>query len=431
MFKQLKENAVLHADDTGEEYRVLEHIASGGQGAVYRVDAGGNEKAVKWYTKRRGLDAVRDGIVRLINHSHLAPPNFLWPLQLVESKENGGFGYVMELLDSRFRSVPSLVKIDHQDVKAGFPTRILAAYNAASSFKDLHAQGLCYRDVSLNNFQIDPVNGDVQIFDVDNVGWDNTPSTMMGTPMFYAPEIYLDRKPTSSYTDLYSLAVCLFYLLFGDHPFHGQLFHQSDLLEPQEIQTFYATGPFVYAPQDERNRPTENSVIRNRARVVPGFVKKLFVDSFTKGLADPHARVREGQWRDAFAKLYDSIFQCSRCKSLNLFDATSSKHVCWSCRHQAHPRAYLLFDSNHAVCLRGNLELYPHHVDSKKQHDFSQVVGKSEPKRKDALRNVSDLPWQAMSADGSSTYVAPGQMLQLKQGLEIRFQGKHAQVKTL
>lgn len=59
----------------------------------------------------------------------------------------------------------------------------------------------------------DPDTGDVLICDNDNVsanGIDN--SSVYGTPRFMAPEIVMGQAKPSRNTDLYSLAVLLFYM---------------------------------------------------------------------------------------------------------------------------------------------------------------------------------------------------------------------------
>ena len=62
----------------------------------------------------------------------------------------------------------------------------------------------------------DPDTGDVLICDNDNVsanGIDN--SSVYGTPRFMAPEIVMGQAKPSRNTDLYSLAVLLFYMVCG------------------------------------------------------------------------------------------------------------------------------------------------------------------------------------------------------------------------
>ena len=91
----------------------------------------------------------------------------------------------------------------------------------ADKFLQLHAKGLCYRDISQNNVFFDPANGDILICDNDNVAVDGNVTGVLGTARFMAPEVALGKTLPTTQTDLYSLAVLLFYILFNHHPFDG------------------------------------------------------------------------------------------------------------------------------------------------------------------------------------------------------------------
>ena len=54
-----------------------------------------------------------------------------------------------------------------------------------------------------------------------SIGIDN--SAVYGTPRFMAPEIVLGKAKPSRNTDLYSLAVLLFYMFMMGHPLEGKL----------------------------------------------------------------------------------------------------------------------------------------------------------------------------------------------------------------
>jgi hypothetical protein len=70
---------------------------------------------------------------------------------------------------------------------------------------------------------------------------------------------------------------------------------------------------FVFDPNDSSNAPVpglHDAVITNWP-LHPAFVQKLFVQTFTGGLAEPRTRVRESVWRSALARLADSVSQCA------------------------------------------------------------------------------------------------------------------------
>ena len=60
------------------------------------------------------------------------------------------------------------------------------------------------------------------IVDCDNIGLDEGHIAVLGTPRFMAPEIVHGESMPCAATDLYSLAVMLFFLLMHGHPLDGR-----------------------------------------------------------------------------------------------------------------------------------------------------------------------------------------------------------------
>src|SRR5256885_1046760 len=83
---------------------------------------------------------------------------------------------------------------------------------------ELHARGLCYRDISFGNAFFDPETGEVLICDNDNVTVDaQAKGGVYGTPRFMSPEIVRGETAPNSQTDLFSLSVLLFYMFMMHH----------------------------------------------------------------------------------------------------------------------------------------------------------------------------------------------------------------------
>ncbi|MGH8934119.1 MAG: protein kinase domain-containing protein [Egibacteraceae bacterium] len=138
------------------------------------------------------------------------PPNdrFLWPLDLATAAGRPGFGYLMPLRGNRYRGI---VELMHRDVTPSFRATTITAFQLADGFWQLHASGLCYRDISFGNVFFDPERGDVLICDNDNVGIDGRSSaSVRGTNGFMAPEIVRGEVIPNASTDLYSLSVLMF-----------------------------------------------------------------------------------------------------------------------------------------------------------------------------------------------------------------------------
>ena len=135
-------------------YEVGAFLGGGGQGEVYRarlVDGQdtGMSVALKWFFPhylRRDPD-LRARLERAVD---TGPPSdrFLWPQELVHTADRPGFGYVMPLREDRFAGITDLVT---RRAEPTFRTLVTAAFELAHNYRQLHAKGFCYRDISFGN----------------------------------------------------------------------------------------------------------------------------------------------------------------------------------------------------------------------------------------------------------------------------------------
>jgi DNA-binding helix-hairpin-helix protein with protein kinase domain len=407
---------------------IEEFLGSGGQGEVFRVRVGGQPLALKWYHAEQATAAQREVLLVLIKKGPPSP-HFLWPLDLVV--QGNRFGYLMPLRDKRFRDANDLMR---RRVEPTFRVLATIGLNLAQGFLQLHARGFCYRDISFGNVFFDPKTGDVLICDNDNVNIDGqSPAGVLGTPRFMAPEVARGEAFPDSRTDLYSLAVLLFYLLTLHHPLEGKREAAIRCFDLPAMTKLYGTEPvFIFDPADESNRPVPGVHDNALAHwpLYPEFLRKLFIQSFTGGLRDrDHGRVRESEWRSALARLLDCIAYCPACAVEVFHDpavqaAPKPRPTCWSCRKPV-TLPPVLAVGRHLVMLNHNTKVYPHHLDDQRLYDFSEPwlevnVHPKDPTRW-GLRNLSRQAWQAVTPDGGVVGVEPGRSVGMQIGLRIHF----------
>lgn len=172
----------LKTRGSGHPFAVKRLLGEGTQGAVYEVDLGGRGLAFKHYHPAFSNDrqlAVLEGLIKR------GPPTsrFLWPMELAEA--DGRIGYLMALREPRFAGMADLM---HRRAEPSFRALVQAGFELAHSFLQLHAEGLCYRDINFENVFFDPASGEVAICDNDNCGIDGQPaSQVQGTLGFMAP----------------------------------------------------------------------------------------------------------------------------------------------------------------------------------------------------------------------------------------------------
>ncbi|CAG1022232.1 partial Serine/threonine-protein kinase PknD, partial [Patescibacteria group bacterium] len=212
----LQSQQIIRGDLTGQPYTIDTFLGAGTQGEVYRAHSSGQSVAIKWYfphyiqndaTLRKRLEnAIKKG-----NPDN----NFLWPLELVTLPNQAGFGYAMPLRPAHFKSIVDLMR---RRAEPSFHALISACLQLSESFLQLHAKGLCYRDINFNNVFFDPDTGDILICDNDNVDVNGATGAINGTPRFMAPELVRGDEAPNTESDLFSLSILLFYMLMLHHP---------------------------------------------------------------------------------------------------------------------------------------------------------------------------------------------------------------------
>ena len=175
-----------------------------------------------------------------------------------------------------------------------------------------------------------------------------TGSTVRGTPYFMAPEIVRGEAMPSTRTDLFSLAVLLFYAFLLSHPLEGARALAHQVWDVDAMTDAFGVRPtFVFDPADDGNRPVPGASVEQDNMlacwpVCPSFLRRLFVRAFTVGLAPDGDRVRESEWRKAMVRLHDSVVFCASCGRENLADVDDDGapvadvvavggQRCWSC----------------------------------------------------------------------------------------------------
>ena len=396
-------------------YEVGAFLGGGGQGEVYRAQlvdgqGAGLSVALKWFFPHY-LRQDPDLRARLERAVDTGPPSdrFLWPQELVQTANRPGFGYVMPLREDRFVGITDLVT---RRAEPTLRALVTAGFELAHSYLQLHAKGLCYRDISFGNLFFDPKSGEVRICDNDNVSVDGHGGAISGTIRFMAPEIVRGETGPSTQTDLFSLAVLLFYMLINHHPLEGEKEAQIRALDLPAMTRLYGDDPtFIFDPHDSSNRPCpghhDNAL--TLWPIYPRFIQDLFIHTFTDGLGDAHSRVRESQWRSDLIRLRDSIFYCQGCGAENFYDLAAVRAAkgrpanCWACAspHRLPPRMRINRD---VVMLNYNTLLYPHHLDTERSYNFDAPVAEvtQHPQNPQVwgLRNRSAQKWVSQDADG-------------------------------
>ena len=413
---------------SGTDIQLMTQLGEGGQGEVWKGNYNGCDVAVKLYFPNMNTTSQLSAIQRLVAQGSPSE-EFLWPKDIVTEKNTGRFGYIMPIRPHDFYPISAFLA---RKVTPSFRTLLKTCENLARAFQALHAQGLCYRDISDGNVFFHPKNGDILICDNDNVDISgSTVGGILGTPRYMAPEIVRSEKMPDDTTDRYSLAVLLFLLLYGGHPLDGEKEANIRCLDLPALEKLYGTEPiYIWDPQNKNNRPVAgihtNPIIFQS--IYPKAIQELFLTSFTDGLRFPRYRIRESQWIKVFQQAQDLCYNCS-CSAENFYDANQTI-ICWRCKKPI-PKPLMLQVNNNIILLSAGVLISGRHMNNR---FVRESIGKVVPHPKDAnllgLQNLSEKNWTLQRPDGSIIDVPPRKSAPLIQGNRINFGLERATVQV-
>ena len=206
----------------GNRYRLVDRIAIGGMGEVWRA----HDEVI-----------LRDVAIKILKPEFMGDPGFLERFR-VEARhaarvdhvgiadvydygEGSGSAYlVMEIVsgDSLARIIEKRIRLTEIEV-------LSIVEQTAKALHAAHEDGLVHRDIKPGNLLITP-SGKVKITDfgiarvADQVALTAT-GQVMGTVQYLSPE-QATGKPATASTDIYSLGIVAYEALTGRRPFTGE-----------------------------------------------------------------------------------------------------------------------------------------------------------------------------------------------------------------
>lgn len=395
-----------------QNIKMGEKIAEGGQGEVYRARVDGKNYALKMYFQSAATPEQRSIILHLLSQGVPAAEvadNFVWPVALVEDEGSDRFGYLMDWVDpDRFAS---LAKIKSGEVvHPGYGIIAEICRKLAESYRAMHGEGYCYRDISEANFCMDLKTAEIRIFDNDNCMVDKVHvGNIEGTGGFMAPEVQRGEALPSTVTDQHSLAVLLFMLWHWHHPLHGIKESNLSCYDLPAQDFLYGYEPvFIFDPHDRSNElPDEEGyrVVPAHWNVLPTFVRRLFTRAFTKGLHEPAARVTDLEWIHAFSRLQDLRYICPNCRAENFYDPEDpAQQSCWnnSCHLQFPPKLVVKNNPENTLLAMPGQKLTTSLLGRKSSvRVIGEIEAYSGDKELCLLRNKTAEPWIASVGDDS------------------------------
>ena len=436
----LQKGQPVKAETLQNTLTVQYKLGEGGQGEVYRITDGQTAYALKWYNLEQSTEEQKNAIRYLVKQGAPIGPagqRFIWPIDIITLDNSPQFGYLMPLIDTqRFAELGEIQA--HRKPAPSLATLCEISYQLANSYRALHLNGYCYRDIAAGNIMFDPNTGEVLICDNDNIGINRQSKTQVwGTLEYMAPEVIREEADPSTETDLHSLAVLLFNLWVWHHPLHGEMEYQIYIWDLPAKRRIYGEAPiFIFDPTDKRNQlpnDSEYHTASQRWKLCPPILQALFIRAFTEGLHNPAQRVTEGEWQGLFLQLKDGIMTCPNCQAENLWGEEPNN--CWHCQTAISIPPKLIFQypsgQQHTVLLTQKQRLFQRHIQpaSEQPHTvIGQVV--QNPNNPDiwGIRNLMETQWTATFSDGQTKIIEPQRAAPLNLGLKLNIGGTEAKI---
>lgn len=408
---------------------VGEKLGEGGQGEVYYISYQGVQKVLKWY-KTPPREAFVTNLKKNVAR-HAPSDSFIWPLAVTSSEL--GVGYVMDLVDKKSSKDFSKFLIN----KCHFQneeTLINACVQLCVAFQKLHLKGLAYFDLNDGNFSFNPKTGGLLIMDNDNVSSaDNNVSNIQGKRGYIAPEIVLGNNP-NRYSDLYSLALILFRLIFIDHPLHGKRLEKYPCLTDKVIEYLYGESPlFIFDPVNSDNRATKefspNALMR--WPFVPEFVRKAFIIAFSKeSHKNPQQRPLESHWIKVFLRWRSYLNNCPSCYK-EIYIEPQRKGVCPECK-KSHKIYWMRSDHKEYIPLVSGQIIYESQIGLEGHFKIlAKIVESSDGNHILGIKNMSAIDWIVRHGDKQKV-ISSGQSFRLADNIKIQFSNiREAQIKLI
>ncbi len=406
----------------GRTCEVMQELGRTGSSVVYAVDCEGEEYALSWYTAKSYTETDFCAHLERIINLGVPDANFLWPLAITERKENGGFGYLMRMRPLNYYDISEFMLFHAQfaNVKA----QLNACLQITKAFQKLHELGLCFYDFNDCIFYINPDTGNVLVNYDENVGQINDDMYLLGKAGYMAPEIVEGKATPNEMTDYYTLAVCLFLVIYANRPFEGEWYlnYPCDNEPSVAKKLFGFSSVFIMDPSDPKNRPVKgihNNVIR-RWPIYPSLLADAFCKTFSKAaINDPTQRLTDRQWFDILLQVRSMLVKCSNCGNDAFIDAQRPNHPCAWCGNKF-PAFNSLKAGKFTIPLVLGQTLYDCQV--AEQTDHNQETGRViEKDGQLGIRNLSQNMWTVQLADGSVRQVVSGKGMPIQVGLKIKF----------
>lgn len=237
-----------------------------------------------------------------------------WPKGLLEDNSGKVVGFLMPAISDGQTPINVYNPKLRQKNASGFNWLYLhtTAMNIAYILQEIHAKNYVVGDLKPDNLLVTS-KANVSIIDTDSFQIVEPRSGKIyycnvTTPEYTPPELFgqtsLQTLHRSEFQDRFGLAIIIWNLLFGDHPFSGAWKGTGD---PPSRDHKIQNGFWSYGSNPNIS-PRPQSIPLN---ILHPELQKLFRQCFNNGHKNPNARPSAAEWRKALKIAIQDLSQCS------------------------------------------------------------------------------------------------------------------------
>ena len=318
-----------YTDKNGNEVRIGKELGHGGEASVFAIE--GNDSIVaKIYNDSHKIDNKKlkklEKMCTLFDDS--IAKYYAWPQRIIYSN-NRAVGFLMENINlSNSNQNPSeyIKFVNFYTWKyrrklfpnAEYKFVVHAATNIAIAIYTLHEKDIVIGDINESNVFVNNIDTTIKLIDCDSYQIEDFLCDV-GTLNYTAPELpnKLRGVRRTKNNDYFALAVMIFQILVGIHPYFGLGNTHND-----NLRLSITEGLYCYGKDAESKSISPQYPFSETYNALSEEIKNLFEQAFTS-TNRPTAK----DWIDALSKYENELIPCSH--DSHHFYHQSSKSCVW------------------------------------------------------------------------------------------------------
>lgn len=300
----------------GQSISLVKEIAKGGEGAVWKTNRSGYLGKIYYKPTPQQVEKLKLMLANppqnpTASQNHIA---ISWPIDLIEDSQKNCVGFLMP----EITNAKEMINVYHPKLRCQEAPKFnwyclhIIALNFVSILKEIHARNYIIGDISAKNILVNDQSL-VSLIDTDSFQVKDSQTgkiyrCSVGSEGFIPPELVnknLSQLTQTRYHDYFRLAVIIYYLLFGYHPFMGKW---TGLGNPPGQNESISNGYWPYGI-NSLVIPSPNTI---PLKVTYPALEKLFLKCFNDGHKKPSSRPSPEDWFQALQAAINNLEVCSQ-----------------------------------------------------------------------------------------------------------------------